>query len=67
MLALRLQERLSHLLHLNREGKSNAEEQQELDQLLEQVDQMNILKARAMYTLQQRRETSTMNTYISIQ
>jgi hypothetical protein len=56
MLALRLQERLNHLLHLSREGSSNAEEQQELDRLLEQVDQMNVLKARAMYTLQQRQE-----------
>jgi len=59
MLTLHLQERLNHLLHLNREDNSSAKEQQELDQLLERVDQMNVLKARAMYTLQQRRETST--------
>ncbi len=59
MLTLHLQERLNHLLHLNREDNSSAKEQQELDPLLERVDQMNVLKARAMYTLQQRRETST--------
>ena len=59
MLALRLQERLNHLLHLSREGNPNTEEQQELDRLLEQVDQMNVLKARAMYTLRQRQEMTT--------
>ena len=58
MLALRLQERLSHLLHLSQEGNPNIEEQQELDRLLEQVDQMNVLKARAIYTLRQRQETT---------
>jgi len=59
MLAPRLQERLSHLLQLNREGELSADEERELDRLLEQVDQMNLLKARAMYTLRQRRETSS--------
>ena len=54
MLTLHLQERLNHLLHLNQQGNSSAKEQHELDQLLERVDQMNVLKARAMYTLQQR-------------
>ena len=54
MLVPRLQERLSHLLQLNREDGLSAEEGQELDRLLEQVDQMNVLKARAMYTLHQR-------------
>lgn len=56
MLAIHLQERLSYLLHLGREGKPSVKEQQELDRLLEQVDHMNVLKARAMYTLQQRQE-----------
>jgi hypothetical protein len=59
MLAIRLQERLSYLLHLSREGKPSVEEQLELDRLLEQIDQMNVLKARAMYTLQQRQEMTT--------
>ncbi|MEA3340266.1 MAG: hypothetical protein U9R15_09895 [Chloroflexota bacterium] len=54
MLVPHLQERLNHLLQLNREGKLNTEEERELDQLLEQVDQMNVLKARAAYTLRQR-------------
>ena len=59
MLALHLQERLSHLLHLNQEGNLSTRKNQELDQLLERVDQMNVLKTRAMYILQWRRETST--------
>jgi len=54
MLVPRLQERLSRLLQLNREGDLNAKEERELDRLLEQVDQMNVLKARAMYTLRHR-------------
>ena len=54
----RLQERLSHLLQLNREGGLSAGEGRELDRLLEQVDQMNVLKARAMYTFHRRRETT---------
>ena len=56
MLVPRLQERLSHLLQLNREGGLSVEEERELDRLLEQVDHKNILKARAMYTLHQRRD-----------
>jgi len=56
ILVPRLQERLSHLLQLNQEGNLSDEEKQELDRLLEQVDQMNVLKARAMYSLHQRRE-----------
>jgi hypothetical protein len=58
MLVSRLQERLSHLLQLNREGDLNAKEERELDRLLEQVDQMNMLKARAMYTLRHRQEAA---------
>ena len=49
-----LQDRLSHLLQLNREGGLGTEEEQELNRLLEQVDQMNVLKARALYTLHER-------------
>lgn len=57
MLVPRLQERLNRLLQLNREGSLSAEEEQELNRLLEQIDQMNVLKARALYTLHQRRDT----------
>jgi uncharacterized protein YnzC (UPF0291/DUF896 family) len=53
MLSSRYQERLNELLRRNREGELSAEEEQELDRLLEQVDYMNLLKARAAYTLQQ--------------
>jgi hypothetical protein len=49
-----LQDRLSHLLQLSREVGPSAEEEQELDRLLEQVDRMNVLKARALYTLNKR-------------
>lgn len=42
------------LLRRNREEQLSADEEEELDRLLEQVDYMNVLKARAMYTLQQR-------------
>ncbi len=55
MLAPRLQKRLSHLLQLNREDALDSDTKQELDRLLEQVDQMNVLKARALYTLRRRR------------
>ncbi len=55
MLAPRLQKRLNHLLQLNRENALDSDTKQELDRLLEQVDQMNVLKARALYTLRCRR------------
>lgn len=54
MLSPGRQERLSELLAGNRKGTLTEAEQQELDQLLDQVDSMNILKARAIYTLQHR-------------
>ena len=54
MLVPRQQDRLSHLLQLNREGGLGTKEEQELNRLLEQVDQMNVLKARALYTLHER-------------
>lgn len=52
MLAAKFQERLEQLLTLNKAGKHSAAEQEELDQLLERIDQMNLVKARAAYTLQ---------------
>ena len=53
MLAAPYQSRLNELLKRNQTGKINQNEEAELDDLLAQVDQMNILKARALYTLQQ--------------
>ena len=45
------QERLTTLLERNRAGQLNPDEARELDSLLERVDSMNTLKARARYTL----------------
>ncbi len=52
MLAPRFQERLDELLALNESGKLDASDQEELDQLLDRIDQINLVKARAAYTLQ---------------
>jgi hypothetical protein len=52
------QERLSDLLRRNRDEGLIADEELELDRLLERVDLMNVLKARAIYTLQQQQDTS---------
>jgi hypothetical protein len=46
------QSQLTDLLAQNAEGKISPEETTTLDRLLEQVDQLNLLKARAQYTLQ---------------
>ncbi len=46
------QTRLQELLEKNRTGALNAEEEAALDDLLAQVDQVALLKARAQYTLQ---------------
>ena len=58
VLVPRQQERLSELLRRNRDEGLSADEERELDRLLERIDHMNVLKARAMYTLQQRQETN---------
>ena len=52
MLALPHQQRLSELLKLSRAGALEDEAEAELDHLLTHVDHMNIIKARARYTLQ---------------
>jgi hypothetical protein len=52
-LAPTAQQRLEELLEHNLEGKLTSEESEELDHLLEQIDQLTILKTRARYTLQQ--------------
>ena len=46
------QTRLSDLLARNTENQLSTEELETLDRLLDQLDQLNILKARVQYTLQ---------------
>jgi hypothetical protein len=45
------QEHLSDLLHRNSEGLLSTAEQRELAELVEQSDQLSLLKTRAQYTL----------------
>lgn len=52
MLAPTAQARLDELLARNAENQLSEEEQAELDRLLDQCDQLTILKTRARYTLQ---------------
>ena len=59
MLAPRSQSRLDELLQRNSEGELSKDEIDELDSLLEQVDELNLLKARAEYTLRQQPQTGT--------
>jgi hypothetical protein len=46
--------RLKLLLRMNREGKLSRELRAELDRLLEECDQVALLKSRALYTLSRR-------------
>ena len=50
-LAQPLQTQLSDLLDRNSENQLSPEDLIQLDRILEQVDQLNLLKARALYTL----------------
>ena len=52
------QARLDELLALNIESKLAAEETDELDKLLARVDHLNILKARARFTLRRQGDTT---------
>lgn len=61
MLTVEHQERLSALLDRNREQSLTANEAQELDRYLEQIDSLNILKARARLTLQHLRQIEQVN------
>jgi len=45
------QERMDELLRKNNESTLSEDEQKELAQLIDQIDQLNILKARALLTL----------------
>jgi hypothetical protein len=58
MLSSPFKERLDDLLERNREEGLSPREERELDHLLEYIDSMNVLKARAMYTLQHRHEAN---------
>jgi hypothetical protein len=51
-LGLDTQAELNCLLEQNHENLLSAGEQDRLDHLMEQIDQLNIIKARALYTLQ---------------
>lgn len=62
VLSSRYQARLNELLQRNREEGLVASEERELDRLLERVNLLNVLKARAMYTLQQQQEAGEKGT-----
>ncbi|MCR9296210.1 MAG: hypothetical protein NXI32_26140 [bacterium] len=53
MLAPQAQSKLDELLTRNSEGVLNEQESRELDDLIEQIDELNLLKARAEFTLRQ--------------
>jgi hypothetical protein len=53
VLVPKAQARLDQLLESAKRENLTASEQAELDDLLNQVDQLNLLKARAQFTLQQ--------------
>jgi hypothetical protein len=59
MLSPGRQERLDELLERNNEDMLSEQERTELDQLLAHIDSMNILKARALHTLQQHQESKS--------
>ncbi len=50
------QERLSSLIQREKADSLSPEETQELDIMLEDLDQLNLLKAKALYTLKVRQE-----------
>lgn len=58
VLAPAAQARLDKLLARNAESQLSTEESAELDRLLEQVDQLTVLKTRARYTLHHRKTTA---------
>lgn len=53
------QARLDALLAQNSEGKLAKADEAELDRLIARIDQLNILKARARYTLHHKSAIST--------
>jgi len=57
-LAPQAQARLGDLLTRNSEGKLSEQEAQELDSLIEQIDELNLLKARAEFTLRHQQDSA---------
>ena len=55
------QQQIEDLLALNREGMLTVEQGATLDHLIDEMDQVALLKARALYTLQLTREQSRGN------
>ncbi|WP_168565167.1 hypothetical protein [Crateriforma spongiae] len=53
LLAPKAQSHLDDLLARNSDGKLSEGETKELDDLIEQIDELNLLKARAAFTLSQ--------------
>jgi hypothetical protein len=58
ILAPSAQARLDELLARNAEHQLSAQEQAELDRLLQRVDQLTVLKTRARYTLHEKATAS---------
>lgn len=58
MLAPKTQSRLDELLARNSEGRLSEDESLEMDSIIEQIDELNLLKARAEYTLRQQDKTA---------
>src|SRR5437763_10090414 len=59
LLAPTAQARLDDLLARQKEKVLSADEERALDELLQKVDQLTILKTRARYTLQQEKTAAT--------
>ena len=59
MLAPKAQSRLDELLRRNSEGELSKDETTELDSILQQIDELNLIKARAEYTLRHQSESGT--------
>jgi len=55
------QQQIRSLLASNREGALNTEQEAALDSMIDQVDRVALLKARALYTLQLTRTQSRGN------
>lgn len=60
VLAPKMHAKLDDLLARNADGTLSAEELGELDAIIEQIDELNLLKARAEYTLRQQDQTNDL-------
>ena len=56
-LAPQAQSQLDDLLARNSEGKLSEQESKQLDSLIEQIDELNLLKARADFTLRHQKNS----------